>query len=150
MLTSLPFLHSGAMLLVEARVLDRLVAFRQLEASAPEAGSILMGFRRGPHTQVTEATVPAARDVRRRFGFYRHASHHQRVAVRRWRESGETLDYVGEWHTHPADDPAPSGIDLKHWREIAKTSSRPMVFLIVGRTSNWCGIGLKSKVVRVS
>ena len=150
MLTPLPFPPSGAMLLIEPQVLERLAAFKQLEKSAPEAGGILMGYRRGPHTHVTEATVPTTRDVQRRFGFFRHATHHQRVALRRWKESGETLDYVGEWHTHPEDDPSPSSIDLKHWRDIAQVSSRPMVFLIVGRWSNWCGVGLMSSLAHVA
>ena len=150
MLTPLPFRPSGAMLLIEPQVLERLAAFKQLEKSAPEAGGILMGYRRGPHTHVTEATVPTTRDVQRRFGFFRHATHHQRVALRRWKESGETLDYVGEWHTHPEDDPSPSSIDLKHWRDIAQVSSRPMVFLIVGRWSNWSGVGLRSSLARVA
>ncbi|MBK6973127.1 MAG: Mov34/MPN/PAD-1 family protein [Sterolibacteriaceae bacterium] len=150
MLKPLPFRPSGAMLLVEPQVLERLSAFRQMETSAPEAGGILMGYRRGPHTHVTEATVPTSRDAQRRFGFFRHATHHQRVALRRWKESGETMDYVGEWHTHPEDDPSPSGVDFRHWREIAQASTRPMVFLIVGRSSNWCGVGLKNNLTCVS
>lgn len=150
MLKPLPFRPNGAMLLVEPQVLARLAAFRQIETSAPEAGGILMGYRRGPHTHVTEATVPTARDDQRRFGFFRRATHHQRVALRRWRESGETMDYVGEWHTHPEDDPSPSRVDVKHWREIAQASPRPMVFLIIGRSSNWCGVGLKNNLACVS
>lgn len=150
MLKPLPVSPSGAMLLVEPQVLERLAAFRQMETSAPEAGGILMGYRRGPHTHVTEATCPTSRDVQRRFGFFRHATHHQRVALRRWKESGETMDYVGEWHTHPEDDPSPSGVDLRHWREITQASSRPMVFLIVGRSSIWCGVGLKNSLTCVS
>lgn len=138
------------MLLVEPHLLERLAAFRQMETSAPEAGGILMGYRRGPHTHVTEATAPTAGDVQRRFGFFRHATHHQRVALCRWKESGETMDYVGEWHTHPDDDPSPSSVDLKHWREIAQASSRPMVFFIIGRSSNWCGVGLKSDLACIS
>lgn len=150
MLKPLPFRRNGAMLLIEPQVLERLAAFRQMATSAPEAGGILMGYRRGPHTHVTEATLPTARDVQRRFGFFRHATHHQRVALRRWKESGETMDYVGEWHTHPEDDPSPSGIDLRHWRNIAQASSKPMAFLIVGRSSTWCGIGLKNNLACVS
>jgi integrative and conjugative element protein (TIGR02256 family) len=148
MLTQLPFGPSGAMLLLEPPLLQRLAAFRQLDGSAPEAGGILMGYRRGPHTHVTDGTVPAARDSQWRFGFFRHATHHQRVAMRKWKQSGETMDYVGEWHTHPEDDPTPSGIDLKHWREISATHSKPMVFLIVGRSTNWLGVGLEHRLER--
>lgn len=143
MLLSLPFGPSNALLLIEPHVLQRLAAFRQLGQSSPEAGGILLGYRRGQHTHVSDVTVPTNRDVRRRFAFFRHATDHQRVATRRWKESGETMDYVGEWHTHPEDEPSPSGVDLQHWREIAIAASRPMVFLIVGRQRNWYGAGLK-------
>lgn len=150
MLKPLPFGRREAMLLIEPQVLERLASFRQMATSAPEAGGILMGYRRGPHTHVTEATIPTARDIQRRFGFIRHAAHHQRVALRRWKESGETMDYVGEWHTHPEDDPSPSRVDLRHWREIARASSKPTAFLIVGRVSNWCGVGLGTELACVS
>lgn len=150
MLLSLPFGPSGALLLIEPQVLQCLVTFRQLGTSAPEAGGILLGYRRGHHTHVADVTVPTKRDVQRRFGFFRHATDHQRTATRRWKQSGETMDYVGEWHTHPEDDPFPSGIDLQHWREIASASTRPMVFLIVGRQSNWYGAGLNRRLERLA
>ena len=150
MLKPLPFGRSDAMLLIEPQVLEQLERFRQMAKSSPEAGGILMGYCRGPHTHVTEATIPTSRDVQRRFGFFRHAAHHQRVARRRWKESGETMDYVGEWHTHPEDAPSPSGVDLQHWQEIAKASSKPMVFLIVGRVSNWCGLELGTELACIA
>lgn len=46
------------MVLVEEKLFDEQSRFRQLEASSPEAGGILMGYRRGNHTHVTEATLP--------------------------------------------------------------------------------------------
>ena len=146
MLLTLPFGASDALLLIEPQVLQRLVTFRQVDKSAPESGGILLGFRRGRHTHVSDVTVPTKRDLRRRMAFFRHATDHQRVATRRWKESGETMDYVGEWHTHPEDDPFPSGVDLQHWREIASAASRPMVFLIVGRQGNWYGAGLNHRI----
>jgi integrative and conjugative element protein (TIGR02256 family) len=146
MLLSLPFGPKNALVLIEPQVLQRLVTFRQLGPSAPEAGGILLGYRRGPHAHVFDVTVPTKRDVRSRFAFSRHGADHQRVATRRWKQSGETMDYVGEWHTHPEDNPSPSNVDLQHWREIARAASRPMVFLIVGRQSNWYGAGLRRRL----
>lgn len=147
MLRALPFGPSGSKLLIEGPLLERLATFSQLAPSAPEAGGILMGYRRGPHTHVTEATIPSRQDVQRRFGLFRHATHHQRVALQRWKETDQTLDYVGEWHTHPEDDPSPSDIDLCHWREITAVSKRPMIFIIVGRSTNWVGAGLCDRIV---
>lgn len=150
MLLALPFEPSGALLLIEPEVLQRLVVFRQLDSWAPEAGGILLGYRRGNHTQIIDLTVPTKRDVQRRFAFFRHATDHQVAATRHWKESGETMDYVGEWHTHPEDDPSPSGVDLRNWKDIASNASRPMFFVIVGRLSNWYGAGLARRVEQLS
>lgn len=149
MLRALPFGPNEAKLLIEASLFERIATFRQLALSAPEAGGILMGYRRGPHIHVTEATAPSRRDVQRRFAFFRNAAYHQRVALRRWNETDQTLDYVGEWHSHPEDNPVPSGIDLREWREITAANIRPMVFLIVGRHTNWIGVGLRDRIIEI-
>jgi integrative and conjugative element protein (TIGR02256 family) len=55
----------------------------------------------------------------------------------------EEGDYVGEWHTHPEDVPAPSTIDLQEWSIVMKRNpGKPMIFLIVGRKEEWFGVGL--------
>lgn len=149
MLSSLPFGNSDAKLLIEDSLLASLAPFKQIASFESEAGGILMGYRRGAHIHITEATFPTKDDVRSRFRFFRHATHHQRVALQRWKETDQTLDYVGEWHSHPEDDPVPSLIDLKHWREIAANSHRPMIFVIVGRLSNWIGVGHFDEVSQV-
>lgn len=149
MLMQLPFGHSEEKLLIESALLDQLREFRQIAPDASEAGGILMGYRRGPHTHVTEATMPSKEDVQHRFGFLRQAKYHHQTAVRRWKETGETLDYAGEWHTHPEDDPSPSNKDIRNWRKITMASQRPMIFVIIGRSTNWIGAGLGQRVVQI-
>lgn len=149
MYSVMPLGPVGAMLLIESSLLRRLEEFRQVGATTPESGGILMGYRRGVHTHITEATFPVREDVRHRFGFVRRAEHHTQLAVQRWHETDETLDYVGEWHTHPEDSPSPSSIDLMHWRKIVRTSPRQMAFLIVGRVSIWLGTVSENDVARV-
>lgn len=150
MLCPLPFGNDEAKLLVEDPLLASLAPYRQLASFEPEAGGILMGYRRGAHIHITEATFPSKDDVRNRFRFFRHANHHQSIALQRWEDTDRTLDYVGEWHTHPEDAPVPSHIDLKHWREIAVGRRCPMVFVIVGRRSNWIGVGHFDQIHQVS
>ena len=146
MLRTLPFGPSDSKLLIEESLLERLSTFRQVEGSAREAGGILIGYRRGPHTHITECTVPSQWDIRHRFGFFRHGTHHQRVALRRWSETDRMLDYVGEWHTHPENDPTPSWTDVHHWRRISAASKRPMILVIVGRAKNWIGARLGESI----
>ncbi|WP_373322394.1 Mov34/MPN/PAD-1 family protein [Chitinimonas viridis] len=106
----------------------------------------MLGYRRTPHLHVAEATFPVAGDIRTRYGFHRFARHHQLVALNRWQDTDGMLDYVGEWHTHPEDHPAPSNVDRSHWRQISERSERPMLFLIVGRVTDWVGLGHGNRI----
>lgn len=128
--------------LIEERVLQVLGRHRQLHQGAPEAGGILLGYRRGSHLHVTEASSPVAPDHASRTRFFRSAAPHQQAALMRWRESGGTMDYLGEWHTHPEHSPSPSTIDTVGWQRICSTRKTPMLFVIAGTQDRlWIGVG---------
>ena len=148
MIRSNPFSSDASgRLLIEDAVFATLNPYRQFSPSAPESGGILLGFRRGQHLHIVEATVPSKLDKRSRFGFYRQAASHQKIALQRWRESGETMDYMGEWHSHPEDVPHPSGTDLRNWLDITVPRDDPMVFIIIGRRNDWIGVSLGVEVI---
>lgn len=128
--------------LIEARVLQVLAGYRQLHQGAPESGGILLGYRRGSHLHVTEATAPLVPDHASRTSFFRSAGPHQQAALARWRESGRTVDYLGEWHTHPEHSPTPSTIDTGGWQRICSKRKKPMLFVIAGTQDRlWIGLG---------
>lgn len=128
--------------LIEERVLQVLGRQRQLHQGAPEAGGILLGYRRGSHLHVTEASAPVAPDHASRTRFFRSAAPHQQAALMRWRESGGTMDYLGEWHTHPEHSPSPSTIDMVGWQRICSKRKTPMLFVIAGTQDRlWIGVG---------
>ncbi len=106
-----------------------------------EAGGIFIGSHRGPHVEIAACTTPLPRDVRRPTSFDRKDAGHQAVALAAWQRSGGTDTYVGEWHTHPVDDPTPSALDLRTWRAVMSRVADPVVFLIAGRRSFWCAYG---------
>jgi integrative and conjugative element protein (TIGR02256 family) len=61
--------------------------------------------------------------------------------MRRWRDSGRTVTFVGEWHTHPEAVPSPSSLDRNTWRGIArKHKIGPLVFVIRGISGWWFGL----------
>lgn len=127
-------------LLIEAGVLSTVAGFRQTRVDLPEAGGILLGYRRGPHLHVIEATTPMPDDHQARYRFYRSGPPHQRIATTRWQFSGGTLDYIGEWHSHPEATPRPSTIDLTAWKELYASRNTALIFLIVGnQQQNWYG-----------
>nr|WP_240635385.1 Mov34/MPN/PAD-1 family protein [Lysobacter enzymogenes] len=109
--------------------------YRQLRDADCEAGGLLLGSVHGCHMLITDATVPTRFDKRFRFFFERMESVHRLVASTMWRQSKGLIRYLGEWHTHPQDQPSPSGTDILEWRDLAKKRRdfRPMLAVIVGR-----------------
>jgi integrative and conjugative element protein (TIGR02256 family) len=79
------------------------------------------------------------------FAFRRSSNGHSNLALRRWRESNQTIDWIGEWHSHPESNPTPSQIDLRSWKLITRDRSAPMVFLIVGWERGWLGLSLPNR-----
>lgn len=142
MLRSQPYGSSEARALIEPKALARLFIYRQLRTLDPESGGILLGYRRGEHLHVVDATDPHPHDHRSRFGFHRRESYHQSIAVKKWIESSQKMDYLGEWHTHPECRPTPSSTDIRSWLEITYNKTNPIVFLIIGISDVWVGVGL--------
>jgi integrative and conjugative element protein (TIGR02256 family) len=111
--------------------------FRQHHEAAKEAGGVLLGrhIRGTQNVVIDEVTTPMRWDGRSRYSFRRRACLHQRVIDERWRESGGTCQYLGEWHTHPETTPTPSGTDLADWKRRLRdddVESNMLLFMIVG------------------
>jgi integrative and conjugative element protein (TIGR02256 family) len=133
--------------IVTAAVLRQVTKHRQTAGHHQEAGGILLGSRRGRHIEITFATTPKRGDKRSRTAFHRLSLFHQRFATRAWLRLGRTLDYLGEWHTHPERDPSPSLIDRGEWTKLVRSNKRELVFLILGISGVWIGLS-NSGVVR--
>ena len=141
MLLEHPFAGTDVCVLIEDDVLRQVQRHRQVGRNAKEAGGILLGYRRSEHLHVVDATLPAAQDVRSRFGFLRRDTSHQSAAINGWVRSHGTLDHLGEWHTHPEPHPRPSPIDLSEWGRLCRTKLQPLVFVIIGTADCWFGVG---------
>lgn len=129
-------------ILIEPRVIELVLGYCQHKITKTESGGILLGYRRGHHLHIVAATTPQPDDQRMRFRFFRRDPNHQMVALRQWRMSGNTMDYIGEWHTHPEPEPTPSSLDMSEWKKICRARKTCMVFLIVGwNGAFWLGVG---------
>lgn len=138
------------LVLFELEVVECLIPFRQHHSHAAEAGGILIGYRRGEHLHVVDATTPGAGDRRSRYEFQRKDPMHQCRALALWKRSRQTLDYLGEWHTHPQAHPTPSCIDTSEWAKITRDRRMPMIFAILGLETWWIGVGRDGRVIRAS
>lgn len=146
MILSNPFERDGKVL-IEGAVVDLIFGYEQRDGF-PESGGIFLGYRREIHIHVALATTPQPWDKQMRYRFNRCDPFHQAIATQKWKESEGTVDYVGEWHTHPKVDPSPSLLDIIEWDKIHRTRQYPMLFLIVGlRETFWVGLGGNNKIL---
>ncbi|MEA2711668.1 MAG: hypothetical protein QOF78_4269 [Phycisphaerales bacterium] len=128
----------GGQLGIAAHALRVMHSHRQLTRSALEAGGILLGqtIRRGHEVVIDVATAPGAGDRRTRRSFAQRRRTAQEMIEASWHASGGRRIYLGEWHTHAQDDPAPSRLDRRTWQRIATTANYLhgfLFFIIVGR-----------------
>ena len=136
----------GPFVLIPATVVQTINAYKD---DRSEAGGILLGSYRGPHIEIVACTEPGSGDRRLPTLFDRRDACHQQAATDHWTESGGTITFVGEWHTHPEDIPEPSSVDLKTWEKVVGEAPLfPAIFLIRGRSAWWHGLGRARKITR--
>lgn len=112
--------------------------YRQLSGRDAEAGGMMLGrlVVESNDLVIDEVTEPTKLDQKGRFFFIRRRRAAQRRVNQAWLNSNGTLNYLGEWHSHPEDDPTPSYIDIGNWRRIvaeARFEQDFLLFAIVGR-----------------
>jgi integrative and conjugative element protein (TIGR02256 family) len=145
-------LHSGFRLVdIADDVVRTIERFSRPNENSREAGGILLGSYRGPHIEIVACTTPLPRDRRRWNLFDRRDPGHSAEAVKRWQDSGRTVTFVGEWHTHPEPIPSPSFIDKNTWRLVSRRNKAgPTVFGIRGTTSWWFGMWHNGKLMTLA
>jgi integrative and conjugative element protein (TIGR02256 family) len=104
-------------------------------APKTETGGILIGRDAGEGVlEVTVATGPGPRAVRRQHFFLRDKVFLQRVLDREVARSDGAVEYIGEWHVHPALDAPPSFVDRRSLWRIARRpnypTSRPVLLIV--------------------
>lgn len=111
--------------------------------ATPESGGILIGSYRGPHLEIVALTGPGPTDVPSLTSFVKHDPQHQAAATVAWRKSLGTKTYVGEWHTHPVGDVAPSRTDRNTWTRITRRNKARCVYVLVS-PAGWGAFLVKS------
>lgn len=145
------FLTGARLVTLPDVVTQRIQKFTEPPEADREAGGILLGSYRGPHIEVLQCTTPMRKDSRTRFDFVRRDPGHHRAADAAWRSSGGTINFVGEWHTHPEDHPRPSNIDRNTWAELMrKRQHDALIFLIAGRTAFYCDLGHEARLMNMT
>lgn len=142
---------SGAVVIVPGDVVETIQSYAAGNERSAEAGGIFIGAYRAKHIEVVSCTVPMLGDVRKRYSYDRKDQGHQASAMAAWHESGYSLTYVGEWHTHPENDPSPSFVDKRTWKGVMKKRANlPFLFLIQGWRERWCALGQGGRLFNLS
>ncbi|WP_418338097.1 Mov34/MPN/PAD-1 family protein [Rheinheimera metallidurans] len=136
---------NGHLVVIMANVIEKLQSYRQLSPVSREAAGVLIGERRENHIVIHAISEPGQGDIRSRFTVVRKSPHHQELVNELHHTSDGTMNYVGEWHTHPERFPVPSGIDKSSWYKDIN-SLEPMILVIVGQCAMWCGKITGSKI----
>lgn len=136
----------GSLLVIMPSVVNKLLSYRQIDSLKNESAGVLIGERRESHIVVREISEPGEGDIRRRCFVDRRGLQHQAAVDEAFARSSGTLQYLGEWHTHPEDQPTPSTIDLGTWRRNL-AAQEPMVLLIIGRKDIWAAKKINERIV---
>lgn len=100
-----------------------------------ERGGILLGLRKLDAIEIVTVTFPSAWDFCTPTLFKRSPRVHRIRALREWITSKKKIDWIGEWHTHPAGSSQPSQTDRNSWKKVANHTGKEMVFVIFGQSS---------------
>ena len=123
-----------------AGAITHMLAHRQLNAGAAEAGGQLFARLSEGRIDVEVATGPNPADRRSRL-YSAPSRVHERREIRELHRRG--LHYVGDWHTHPQPVPSPSDVDLRNISEIFRQSRHSyagILLVIIGQLEPPAGI----------
>ncbi|OJV32210.1 MAG: hypothetical protein BGO33_02735 [Bacteroidia bacterium 43-41] len=127
---------------VTIEAVDALNSMRQI--SGNENGGILLGSEiNEKYYRINRASEPCILiDRSSKCGCTRNANKANEIIKREFESSNRTRFYLGEWHTHPEDNPTPSTVDISSIHDVFYKSEIVIdgVFLaIVGRKSIFWG-----------
>jgi integrative and conjugative element protein (TIGR02256 family) len=128
---------NGGRIKLSNPVIETLAKYQQIHKNSNESGGILLGrfIKESKDIVIDKITTPLKGDKQTRFSFKRLSPLHQEVINEEWTKSRGTINYLGEWHTHPENYPRPSFIDIQDWKRKMKIdtfSSRYLYFIIQG------------------
>lgn len=108
-----------------------LLKHRQLGMGDAEAGGIVLGHLFGDRISICRLSLPTELDKRSRTYFERHRISGQSIVEYEFFNSNGQINYFGEWHTHPEENPSPSHRDIKMIQEQFKLNTLNTDFIIL-------------------
>lgn len=140
---------SPVMVRISRELISGMSSFIQDDNKKPESGGILIGYYQEKDSYIiTDFTQPRNGDKQSRYEFIRSKKNAQKVLISLFKESDGKKIYLGEWHTHPEDNPTPSGTDISSIKNRIKhdrLNSETIFMIIFGRKSFYiCSVNKSS------
>lgn len=135
---------------IDNSVFEIFKKYIQDDNKKEESGGVLIGKVYDNHIEILDCSEPTQFDKRSRYNFNRSFKSGQEFIDMKFESSQGKEIYLGEWHTHPENNPRPSGIDLKNFEKSLKNNilnSDTHFMIIIGITSIYIGVYIDKKQV---
>ena len=111
-----------------ATVVSHFARYRQSSRKNTEAGGQLFARFSRNTIDIIRATGPRRGDRRSIFSFLPDRLAERREIKQLFKEG---LHYVGDWHTHPQKQPAPSSTDIGSFRDMFQRSRHELQYFVM-------------------
>lgn len=139
-------INEKSILNIEDQAYEKLLSYRSQDK---ENGGVLLGCVFSDYSQIfiTDISVPSRHDKRGKYFFIRNKNNAQRIINANWHASNGSVNYLGEWHTHPEIFPTPSATDKKLIYDCLHKNKNVFdgLFLIIVGTTGHLYIGYQNK-----
>lgn len=148
--------YGNTIINVEKKIIEEIRMRRQVKYQDKESGGMVIGsiVNNSNVIEIWDYTIPQIGDFQSRCRFIRKKKTHNAILQKKWMESYETVMYMGEWHTHPENDPQYSLQDIRNWRKLLKQSNTfsEYLFFIIGGIKYfkiWVGNRINGEIVLI-
>lgn len=143
----------GLVVKIPIELLKALLIYVQDDNNKPESGGVLVGYYIESNIySITDVSYPSDEDISSRFSFNRSQKKVQKIINDLHAESKGKKIYLGEWHTHPEDNPNPSIVDVfsivKQFT-LNTLNAKTIFMIIIGRESIYIGKVYKKGVRQI-
>ncbi len=135
---------------IPENIISILDKYKQNNSQNESGGIILGSVSNDYNVYVSKLSLPTSFDKNNRYSFERDKKIAQILIDYEFYNSGGKTIYLGEWHTHPEDNPTPSYTDInmikKQYKEN-RINDDFLIMLIGGFKEYYLGVFDGSKLI---
>ena len=132
------FVRKNIKIHISDTVIEIFEKYKQNNKKDNESGGILIGQIKDDNIYILKASIPNKFDKSSRYYFECDKDAAQIIINYEFYNSNHKSIYIGEWHTHPENNPTPSSLDKKTIRKQFKNNklNEPLLILIIQGLKN--------------